>query len=1042
MSIFKSAIAQTVFHNKYAHEGAETWENLSSILVHEVCDQLLTKEEISELTKLHSEMKFIAGGRYLYYAGRDKKFYNNCFLFKSTEDTRESWADLSWKAQTCLMTGGGIGNDYSVYREEGAAIERTGGTASGPISTMNIINEIGRNVMQGGSRRCLQKDSKVVMSDSTRKSIKDVKEGDLVQTRFGAKKVLAVADQGVQDLLKIETKHGTVLCTSNHKWLAANSQREKKWMKADDLKAGNKLYFHPYSVEGSVEYDIEEAYVLGFYMANGCAYHSNRTHEVTFQVDEKYYSEDFINLLKRVMGKYSNPIERKGHGKCIELRCRSKDLVDKFQEYKKPHEKPNIPNVTDWKLDARYAFLAGWFDADGCYSGSWKLCNFNPETLIELKDICLSMGLHTTINGNELRFSDYQRNHFVSTIGEYSFKLRIKQKEESFKIDKETNEIPSKILSITKVASDSTFDIEVEDVNEFIADNFVSHNSALYASLNWRHPDAGKMLTVKDWKRQNIPGTSMSYSEVKEKDFNFPAPLDMTNISLNYDNKFLEQIHGEEAEEIYKGKKEVKKDLILPSMFLNNVRKACENGEPGFSFNFYDKEKETARNACQPGFAKVLTKEGVKRFDEVEVGTEIWSVDGWTKIVKKWCTGTKKVYEVLFTDDRSKFVGTLNHKIVSSVNYKDDSFVKEELQTIILDKLPVKTFSYSSDSILERDAEGLIAGTFTEENYVKSHKLLGMYSVFDITVDNKSHTYWTEGVNVSNCTEVSSEDDSDVCNLGSLNMANIETYQEWCVAVELAFKFLFCGTLKAELPYEKVYEIREKNRRIGLGIMGVHEWLLKRGYRYEVVPELHKWLQAYKDISDRAAIEMSKRLGVSLPVAKRAIAPTGSIGMLAATTTGIEPLFAVAFKRRYLKDGTNWHYQYVIDGTAKMLINEYGLDPNKIETAIDLAQDYERRIKFQADVQDYVDMSISSTINLPAWGSDLNNESTVENLAQSLGKYAHRLRGFTCYPDGSRGGQPLTSVSYHEAFENEGSEFKEEFNDICVLTGKGGTCGS
>ncbi len=51
------------------------------------------------------------------------------------------------------MTGGGIGVDYSVYRPAGSAIHKTGGTASGPIPKMNMINEIGRRVMQGGSRR-------------------------------------------------------------------------------------------------------------------------------------------------------------------------------------------------------------------------------------------------------------------------------------------------------------------------------------------------------------------------------------------------------------------------------------------------------------------------------------------------------------------------------------------------------------------------------------------------------------------------------------------------------------------------------------------------------------------------------------------------------------------------------------------------------------------------------------------------------------------------------------------------------------------------
>ena len=108
--------------------------------------------------------------------------------------------------------------------------------------------------------------------------------------------------------------------------------------------------------------------------------------------------------------------------------------------------------------------------------------------------------------------------------------------------------------------------------------------------------------------------------------------------------------------------------------------------------------------------------------------------------------------------------------------------------------------------------------------------------------------------------------------------------------------------------------------------------------------------------------------------------------------------------------------------------------------ALDLAADPERRIKFQADVRDYVDMSISSTINQPAWGSDLNNEDTVEPFADMLDRCAHRLRGFTWYADGSRGGQPLTAVPYSEAHNRQGEELVET-HDICDITGHGGSCG-
>jgi ribonucleoside-diphosphate reductase alpha chain len=116
---------------------------------------------------------------------------------------------------------------------------------------------------------------------------------------------------------------------------------------------------------------------------------------------------------------------------------------------------------------------------------------------------------------------------------------------------------------------------------------------------------------------------------------------------------------------------------------------------------------------------------------------------------------------------------------------------------------------------------------------------------------------------------------------------------------------------------------------------------------------------------------------------------------------------------------------------------ESGVKPEKIESALDLAADPERRIKFQHDVQKYVDQAISSTINLPAWGSELNNESTVPRYAALIQKYAKGLRGLTVYPDGSRGGQPITSVPYEEAHAKRGVIYEDNSEEACNT----GVCG-
>jgi len=369
---FRSKFSEDIFNTKYSHEGAETFHELSCTLVNDVCQSYLTADEKEELIDHISNLRFIPGGRYLYYAGRDKKFFNNCYLLKAEEDTREDWAKLSWQSESCLMTGGGIGTDYSIYRPEGQILKGTGGVSSGPIPKMQMINEIGRHVMQGGSRR-----------------------------------------------------------------------------------------------------------------------------------------------------------------------------------------------------------------------------------------------------------------------------------------------------------------------------------SAIYASLNWKHSDIDKFLVSKNWFDMPIGTTGQTIFDVKQDDFNFPAPLDMTNISVNYDTEWL--LNYWETGEV-------------GDVFKTNVHQALRTAEPGFSFNFFEKENETLRNAC---------------------------------------------------------------------------------------------------------------------------------------------------------TEVTSEDDSDVCNLGSLNFARIDDLNQLREVVSLATKFLLCGTLRAQLPYPKVQEVREKNRRLGLGLMGLHEWLIQRGGRYETTPELHRWLKVYEAESNKTARDFSDKLSVS-----------------------------------------------------------------------------------------------------------------------------------------------------------------------------------
>lgn len=329
-----SSFSDEIFKQKYSMNGLESWPDTAHRVATEVTKDLIHESLTAEIKNEITSKRFIPAGRYLYAAGRPWHAVNNCYLLRAA-DSREGWAELSKAATSSLMSGGGIGVNYSDVRPEGALIHKTGGLATGPIALMNIINETGRNVMQGGSRRCLPWYTLVTMQDGSRKQIQDVQVGDIVATRFGGRKVLNIFDQGVQPVIEIRTEYGTVVSTKNHKWLSADRTRRKMWMTAGDLSLNNKLYFHPFRKGPEGNEDTRFAYVLGFFVGNGCA----RTAEVTFQVADKHKTEEQLKLIEEVMQEQGaqNPTRRQGHGRCTEIRCRGKNLVATWQKFKTPH---------------------------------------------------------------------------------------------------------------------------------------------------------------------------------------------------------------------------------------------------------------------------------------------------------------------------------------------------------------------------------------------------------------------------------------------------------------------------------------------------------------------------------------------------------------------------------------------------------------------------------------------------------------------------------------------------------------------------------
>src|SRR3990172_7438425 len=144
-----SEFAKNIMELRYSHEvegRKETWEEISKRVV----DNVISVSSISNSIKdaiqfLIENRKFIPGGRFLAQTGREYHQTNNCFLLRA-EDTREDWGELMNKSSVMLMTGGGIGIDYSLLRPKGSQLKRSGGISSGMLPLAKVINEIGRGV--------------------------------------------------------------------------------------------------------------------------------------------------------------------------------------------------------------------------------------------------------------------------------------------------------------------------------------------------------------------------------------------------------------------------------------------------------------------------------------------------------------------------------------------------------------------------------------------------------------------------------------------------------------------------------------------------------------------------------------------------------------------------------------------------------------------------------------------------------------------------------------------------------------------------------
>ena len=276
----------------------------------------------------------------------------------------------------------------------------------------------------------------------------------------------------------------------------------------------------------------------------------------------------------------------------------------------------------------------------------------------------------------------------------------------------------------------------------------------------------------------------------------------------------------------------------------------------------------------------------------------------------------------------------------------------------------------------------------------------------------------------------------DVCDLGSLVLPSFITgtvntnWKKLEEIIKIAVRFLDDVIDVNKYTLQEIDIKAHNSRRVGLGVMGLAEYLFAKGLKYgsdKAIIEIERFI---RDAAYETLVELAQEKGAfpkfdpvpygkasfirKLPASLRmaikehgvrcvtglAIAPTGTISLLADVNSGIEPLF----RKAYLRNDRVSKRMYVHSIYKDLLKNggkipEWYVDTDDLKPA--------DHFEVQAIVQKYVDGAVSKTINMP-------EGTTSKQLSKLTLEYIYDLKGVTVYVDGSREGQILNKVTKKE----------------------------
>lgn len=606
-----------------------------------------------------------------------------------------------------------------------------------------------------------------------------------------------------------------------------------------------------------------------------------------------------------------------------------------------------------------------------------------------------------------------------------------------------------KVKEVKKAGRMLTLDLSVAENKTYLANGFVSHNTrrgAGMATMSVTHPDIQDFITCKDLEREQAEGDISTF-----------------NISVLVDDSFM-QAQSE-------------------SQILRDIAEhAWQTGEPGLIFidriNEHNPMRQSlgdikSTNPCVTADTKILTSHGEKTVAELRDKPFEARYQGQDYAADKgfWSTGVQAIFEL--RSDKNLIQCTANHRFLAcpAEAYRDDFDWQEAGQWLELAQLNTGdklAFSNNAD------------GTALESVTIESITAVGEAEVFDTTVRHV-HRYISNGFISHNCGEIPLYA-GEPCDLGAMNLsAYVRPATEGIAKGMEQFDFnTFADDVQTCVRFlDNVLEVNkfalednrlmsQRLRRLGLGVMGLADALIKMGYRYDSSAgraAVQTIIAALRDNAHYASQELANERGTFPDFAQSAllekrrnialltVAPTGTTSMLMGVSSGVEPIFAPFIYRKigdsyaalisplfqelleqhpapsaYQKEGS-WDWDKVVEKVSANHGSVQGLDfiPEAVKAVLVCAHDIspEDHVRMQGVVQRTFDAdghklanSISKTINMP------NSASVDDVFAAYKLAYEQGCKGITVYRDGSRQFQVLSTSK--ESSEDNNEEQKTE----------------